>query len=69
MKPNETTTREYVLSEPRLRRWIAQCIRCQQLGYRTDTPPQWRPALAKLFPELRLNDDGLCPVCERHAAK
>ena len=57
-------TREFIQSVPQLRRWVAQCVRCQQMGYRPDTPPRSVDDLKQAYSELQLID-GLCADCRR----
>src|SRR5262245_46773330 len=58
-------TREFMLAAPQRRRWTVQGIRCQQIGYRPDTPAQWLSDLQKVFPRFQLTNRGLCSDCEQ----
>lgn len=62
-------TRESMLADRYMRRWLVQCARCQQMGYRGEIPDSGDRLriMRKLFPELTVNAAGLCPDCESRA--
>lgn len=55
----------YLDMYPGLRKWTNQCVTCQRLGYRPELPEEHVAAnnLRSFFPELALNDQGLCDQC------
>ena len=55
----------YLDTYPWLGKWINQCVACQRLGYRPELPEKHVAArnLRSYFPELALNDQGLCDQC------
>jgi hypothetical protein len=63
---------EYLDMYPGLRKkWINQCIGCQEIGYKPDLPKVLYPATAaaanlrRYFNVLELNEFGLCNLCSR----
>ena len=58
----------YLRDYPKLRRWINQCAGCQRLGHKPELPAKLGMSFApdnlrKFFPELAVNDVGLCDQC------
>lgn len=59
----------YLNDYPQLRKkWINQCVGCQQFGHKPDLPMQLGKGVAaqnlrKYFPEMAVDDAGLCEQC------
>jgi hypothetical protein len=58
----------YLQQYPRLRKWINQCVACQQIGYRPELPEQIGPGFAaqhlrRYFREMGVDAAGLCNQC------
>ena len=51
---NEDKDAEWYLQEPRIRKWMVQCIACNRWGYRHDAPPKFhgRAQLEKHIGEM-----------------
>lgn len=66
----ETRTLEWFLADPRTRKWITQCLACQQLGRKSATPdsiPKFR--FEEMFPIQDLDEAGLCERCSQYASQ
>ncbi len=62
----------YLQMYPKLRKWINQCVTCNEKGYKPDLPENIHPGVAaqnlrRLFKELALNESGLCSNCAQAA--
>ena len=59
----------YLTQYPELRRWMRQCVACQRQGVDPTMPDEAKGAgnLRRYFPELTVNEIGLCEQCERTA--
>lgn len=61
----------YLKMYPQLRRkWINQCVGCQQEGYKPDMPKNIFPGIAaqslrKYFQPLNVDEHGLCEICSK----
>ena len=58
----------YLHTYPKLRKWINQCVACQQVGYKPELPDSIGVGVAarnlrRYFRPLPLNDTGLCEQC------
>jgi hypothetical protein len=62
---NEDKDAEWYLQEPRIRKWMVQCIACNRWGYRHDAPPKFhgRAQLEKHIGEMKLDERGICDQC------
>lgn len=64
---------EYLDAFPKFRKWINQCLCCHEKGYKPSMPEKITTAegslevyfIKKYFKPLSLNEDGLCPQCEK----
>jgi len=56
---------EWYLSDPRTRKWMAQCAICSRWGYRSDAPSEFfgRPALERYFEVIDQGDPPRCEQC------
>ena len=66
----ETRTQEWFLADPRTRKWITQCLACQQYGRKASSPtsiPKVR--FEEMFPVQELNELGVCERCAEYAGK
>jgi len=60
----ETRTLEWFLCDPRCKKWIVQCSRCQTYGRKPGTPstiPKFR--FEEMFPIMELDEHGRCSEC------
>lgn len=70
-----TEGEEYLIMYPQLRKWINQCVACQDIGYKPELPFELSTYgnetsaaaknLRKYFKPLALNESGLCEVCRK----
>ncbi len=61
----ETRTQDWFLRDPRCRKWIVHCSRCQAYGRKPDTPstiPKYR--FEEMFPIMQLDSQGRCEQCQ-----
>ncbi len=64
---------EYITAFPKLRKWINECICCHEKGYNPAMPEKITIVegslevynIKRYFKPLELNQDGLCPQCEK----
>lgn len=64
---------EYIKQFPKLKKWINECICCHCKGYKPDLPDKITVVdgsmevyfIKKYFKPLKVNDKGLCDVCEK----
>ena len=64
---------EYLDAFPKFRKWINECICCREKGYKPTMPEKITTVdgslevyfIKKLFKPLSINEDGLCPQCEK----
>ena len=58
----------YLKMYPEMRKWIRQCISCQNYGYLPNMPDEARGArnLKKYFRPFDVNDLGICDQCQKH---
>jgi hypothetical protein len=61
---------DYLQENVRMKKWINQCFRCQDQGYKPEMPddevdPKFKNIRYR-FKCLPLNADGLCDVCAEH---
>jgi hypothetical protein len=63
---NEEGDPEWYLKDPRIRRWMVQCVGCRRWGYRADAPARFhgRSQLEKYIGELKLDARGFCDNCQ-----
>jgi hypothetical protein len=56
---------EWHLTDHRTKKWLVQCVVCQQVGYRADAPKEFfgRAHLVKYFKPLELDERGVCQTC------
>jgi hypothetical protein len=64
----------YLHTYPRLAVWINRCVACQRLGYKSALPIQLGKGrgaanLRKYFPEMDVNEMGLCDQCAGSAVR
>jgi hypothetical protein len=61
---------EWYLQEPRIRKWMVQCIACNRWGYRHDAPPKFhgRSQLEQHIGETKLDEHGICDQCREAGA-
>jgi hypothetical protein len=67
-RPNDGLA--YLQDYPRLRKWINQCVACQELGNKPDMSVQIGPGVAsqnlrRFFRAMWVNAAGLCEQCAR----
>ena len=56
--------REWFLNDPRLTKWIVQCIHCQQYGRRPETPSTvLNVKFEENVPLMSFDENGVCDVC------
>lgn len=63
----------YLTSFPKLNKWINECVSCHRKGYKPDLPETISTVegaldvyyLKKYFKPLKLNENGLCEVCQK----
>ena len=63
----------YINSFPKLKKWINECLCCYEKGYNPAMPEKITIVegslevynIKRLFKPLSLNQDGLCPQCEK----
>jgi hypothetical protein len=58
----------YLQKYPGLRKWVSQCVACQELGYKPEMPEQISPGVAaqnlrRYFRMMSVNSAGLCEQC------
>lgn len=64
---------EYINAFPKLKKWINECVCCHGKGYNPLMPDKITTVdgslevyfIKKYFKPLSLNEDGLCPQCEK----
>ena len=58
----------YLKQYPEIKKWVRQCIVCQEIGYDPDMPDEvmYSGNVRALFTPLKLNDIGICDQCENH---
>ena len=64
---------EYVNAFPKFKKWINECICCHEKGYKPNMPDKIGDGdfnlgsynIKKYFKHLPLNEDGICPTCEK----
>ena len=63
---HDVHNKEWFLSDPRSRKWIVQCVGCQEYGRSPDAPSQnhARYNFEYNFQIMQLNENGLCEVCQ-----
>lgn len=54
---------EWFLRDPRVCKWIVQCVRCQNYGRHPDTPNVPKAKFEENFRIMRLDENGLCETC------
>lgn len=61
---------EWQLKDPRVRKWMVQCVVCKKWGYRHDAPAKFfgQPHLVRYFEQMKLDEEGVCDQC-REAAR
>jgi len=63
-------TQDWFLTDPRTRKWITQCVACQQYGRKADAPTSIpKVNFEEMFPVQELNELGLCERCAEHVGK
>jgi hypothetical protein len=62
---NEQHDSEWYLQDPRIRKWMVQCVACKRWGYRPDAPPKFhgRAQLERHIGEMKLDERGICDQC------
>jgi len=55
--------KEWFLQDPRTRKWIVQCSRCQEYGRHPDAPELPKAKFEDNFRIMHLDDKGLCDEC------
>ena len=73
MKRNGNEGEEYINAFPKFKKWINECICCHEKGYKPNMPEKITTVdgslevyfIKKYFKPLPLNEDGLCPQCEK----
>ena len=64
---------EYIRAFPKFKKWINECLCCHKKGYNPNMPEKIGEHegslgayfIKKYFKPLPLNEDGLCPACEK----
>lgn len=58
---------EWHLNDPRVRKWMVQCVICQVIGYCADAPEKFfgRYHLVKHFKPISLDSAGICDDCKQ----
>jgi hypothetical protein len=61
----QPTSAEWLLKDPRTRKWMQQCAGCQRWGSRHDAPSDFfgRAHLEKYFEALKVDERGICEQC------
>jgi hypothetical protein len=56
---------EWLLRDPRTRKWMVQCVACKRWGYRHDAPPKFfgQIPLERYFEKMKLDERGVCDQC------
>jgi len=64
---SETKDKQWYFDDPRMRRWMVQCVVCQAVGYRHDSPEEFfgRQRIVHNFRPLEVDDAGVCTECQR----
>jgi len=67
---NEDKDAEWYLQDPRIRKWMVQCVACNRWGYRHDAPPKFhgRAQLEEHIGEIKLDERGICVQCREAGA-
>ncbi len=62
---NQEHDSEWYLRDPRIRKWMVQCVACKRCGYRSDAPPKFhgRVQLERHIGEMKLDERGICDRC------
>jgi hypothetical protein len=60
----------YLQMYPELWNWMNRCLSCGHLGHKPELPKKLGIGVAahhlrRYFPELALDENGLCPQCAR----
>ena len=56
--------RDWYLNDTRTRKWIVQCLACQQYGRKVNTPKEIpKVNFEENFPIMVLNANGICETC------
>jgi hypothetical protein len=55
--------KDWFLRDPRTRKWVVQCVQCQEYGRNPDTPEVAKLNFEENFPKMRRDEMGLCEVC------
>jgi len=65
MPRNELQNIEYLLNDPRIRKWIKQCNICQSFGILYNAPEKYfgKYNIDKLGNITKINEDGICIDC------
>ena len=66
--------KEYIRKFPKFKKWINECVCCHRKGYNPNMPEKITIVegslevyfIKKYFKPLKINDDGLCEICERN---
>ena len=69
----KNTGDDYINRFPKLKKWINECLCCHDKGYDPAMPEKITVVegslevfyIKKYFKPLLLNEDGLCPTCEK----
>ena len=56
-------SKDWYLRDPRVRKWIVQCIQCQNYGRHPEAPNVPKAKFEENFKVMYLNQDGLCDKC------
>jgi len=58
-------TANWLLNDPRTRKWMIQCLGCRPWGYQHDAPKKFfgRAHLERYFEPMNLDGRGLCEQC------
>ena len=65
---------EYRKMYPKMAKWLNNCIICQSEGYKPELPEKITPGvlaqnIRKMWPELEVNDLGICKQCKQVSEK
>ena len=70
-KMKERKEQKYLRTFPHLQKWVNQCVVCQRVGIKPETPKEIFPGMAahylrKYFDYLKVNQFGNCEQCGLH---
>ncbi len=57
---------DWLMNDPNSRKWIQQCVVCQTIGIKQDTPEKYfnRKWIERGLKRINFNELGICENCE-----